>query len=698
MVTYIDLETRSPVDLRAEGGRRYAEHPGTEILTVAWIHGEGRCVWFPGLTVMPPAGLLATQLPGVTVYVGPVNPVPPGPLVAHNAWGFDSHVWKAVTGQDREWLDTEPLARACGLPGGIDKIGERLRGAGKHKEGKARLLKFCKSDSKRPGVGDLCMIAKYNLDDVEILKLAYEYVQARPLSPTEKRVLTVHRRMNDRGVRIDRGLCTKIAGLSELATIRTVTAIAEKTDGQLGSLKDLASRDKVFKWVAEQGAKVGKSLKKDTIETLFRDHDDEAEDADDIVLTPLVREVLTLRFSALRISGGKVSAALKAAFHGRLHELLVYFGASPTGRWAGRRFQPQNLPRPVPGVDPWRLMETDLSVEAVLACIEDTVAEMVAKGTWDPLWHYPTLDDAISGLLRGILIPDDGKLFAASDYNAIEPRSIGWLFEPKLLQYFIDGRCPYSAMAKKMTGREVTGKKDPMRQAAKVVILAGIYQVGAAKLSMYALAQNIDLAKVGLSAEKAIEDFRDEFPGLAGEMTSQGYRRGGAWNEMHYAAIRACTTGKAEYMGIGFRHDGRDLKVYLPSGRPMYYPQAAVENVVPKWGGEPKKTVVFSSSKGFRDIMYGGRWVQHVNQANARDLLAESLVNVEEAGIQVPFTVHDEEVAQVADEAEGKRFASIMVQKPIWAKGLPIAVEMDMMSRYSKSAPPGMLKEYVLTS
>lgn len=696
---FCDLETRSPCDLRAEGGRRYAEHPGTEILTVAWIHGETRAVWFPGLVVRPPKGLLDTQLPGVEIHVGnQVNPVPPGPLVAHNAWGFDSHVWKAVTGQDREWLDTEPLARACGLPGGIDKIGERLRGAGKHKEGKARLLKFCKSDSKRPGVGDLCMIAKYNLDDVEILKLAYEYTAARPLSPTETKVLHVHKVMNDNGVRIDRKLCEKIAELSETATIRTVQAIAKLTDGQLASLDDLASRTSVFKWVAEQGAKVGKSLKKDTIESLFREHDDGEEDDPEVLVTPLVREVLTLRFSALRISGAKVTAALRAAYHGRLHELFVYFGASPTGRWAGRRFQPQNLPRPKPGVDPWAILDTDLSVDAVLATLAETTAAMKAKGHWDPLFSDPTLDDAISGLLRGILIPDEGHLFCAADYNAIEPRMIGWLFEPKLLQYFVEGRCPYSAMAKKMTGREVTGKKDPMRQVAKTVILSGIYQVGPAKLSMYALNSGIDLAKVGLSAEKAINDFRDEFPGLAGEMTQQGYRRGGAWNEMNYAAIKACVTGRASYQGIDLRHDGRDLKVYPPSGRPLCYLGASVEDIVPKWGGMPKKSVVFSSTKGFRDVMYGGRFVQHVNQSESRNLIAEAMVNEHEAGFRVPLTVHDELVGQVRDEKEGRQFADIMAIKPTWATELPLAVEADMMGRYMKTAQPGMLKEYVAKS
>lgn len=689
----LDIETRSPCDLKAEGGRRYAEHPGTEILTVAWIHGESRCVWFPGLTVMPPAGLLSTQLPGVEVYVGnQVNPVPPGPLVAHNAWGFDSHVWKAATGEDREWIDTEPLARACGLPGGIDKIGERLRGAGKHKEGKARLLKFCRADSKRPGVGDLCMIAKYNLDDVEILKLVYEYVAARPQTPTESRVLATHRRINDRGIRVDLKLCQQIATLSEIATARTVADIATATNGALGSLEDLRSRTKVFDWVRSQQASVGTSLRKDALETLFREHEDadtEDGDAEGIRLTPVVRRVLTQRFSALRITGAKVSAAMKAAYHGRLHDILVYYGAH-TGRWAGRRVQPQNLPRPKPGVDPWAILETDLSAEAVLDCMSGTVAAMNASGDWKSGYAIPTLDDAISGLLRSIFIPDDGYFFAAADYNAIEARVLAWLAgEEKLLTSFREGTCPYLAMASKLYGEPITNKKDPRRQVGKVVVLGCGYQLGEMKMGLYALAQGIDLEAAGVTPSAAVNAYRDQFPEIAGAVTERGYRTGGLWNGLNYAAIKACLTGKGEYRQIAFRHDGRDLRMILPSGRALFYPSARVEDIVPAWGGTPKKSVVCKSTFGLDKVMYGGKWAENATQAVARDPLAEALVNAEAEGIFVPLHVHDEGVAQVSEQAEAKVFTEIMAQKSPWATGLPLSVECDTQPRYGKSAPKG---------
>lgn len=606
MPILLDVETRSACDLRTEGGRNYAAHPSTEVLTVAWIDGVTRHVWFPGLTDAP-EHLTSQQLPGARLYFGPACPIPSGTkLVAHNATGFDSLIM-ARYGQF-EWEDSEPLARQCGLPGGLDKIGERLRGQGKFKEGKSRLLKFTKADTKPPKVGDLIMIAKYCLDDVEILKLLWEYVQSRQPSDHERRVYTAHKAINSRGIRLDLDLCRKLEHLSIEATRRTIDKIRTLTDGKLDGIDDLRSRTKVFSWIEGQNAKVGKSLRKDALETLFREHDEDGEEDEgtEIRLTPLVREVLTARFSALRISGAKVAAAYAAAHHSRLHDILVYFGAH-TGRWSGRKLQPQNLPRPKSGVDVWKLYDTDLSVEAVLANIPDTC----------------TLDDAVSGMIRGILIPDDGYMFAAADYNAIELRVLGWLAgEDKILRYFREKQCPYMAMASKIYGTPITDRKDPRRQVGKVVVLGCGYQLGEAKMGLYALAQGIDLEAAGVTPSQCVNAFRDEFPEVAGEMTTGGWREGGLWNGLNYAAMAAMRNGKASYRMIDFRYDGRDLKMFLPSGRPIYYCGAKVEDVVTKWG-QIKKAVTYLSPHNFRNVLYPGKYTENCWAGETEVLTAE---------------------------------------------------------------------------
>lgn len=611
MPTYIDIETRSSCDLKTEGGRRYAVHPSTHLLTVAWItEGGENHVWFPTLEKLPPEGLIKVHLPNVVIHVGKEDPIPHDTLIAHNGWEFDGPVLEAKIGRTID-LDSLPLARAAGLPGSLNEIGKRLRGEGKFQEGKERLLKFCKAQNKPPMVGDLVMIAKYNLDDVVILKLLWDYLKTRP--HREPEVLRVHRRVNDRGVKIDVPLCNKLLVLSEEATRRTISKINELTLGKLSTLEDLRSRNKMFDWLNKEQANVGTSLKKDTIETLFRHEEDEfdTEDGTHIKLNPLVREVLGLRFSALRISGAKVNAALQAAINGRLHDILVYYGAH-TGRWAGRRFQPQNLPRPKPGVDVWKILDTDMSVEAILAT----------------LCGNATLDDAVSGLLRCILIPDDGYYFAGADYNAIEMRGIMWLAGcEKGLNYFRNGVCPYSAMAKRLYGREVTGKKDPIRQVGKTVMLGAQYQMSGDKLGLYSLAMGVDLEASGVDPHAAVEAYRDEFPELAG-WTEDGYRRGGMWNELNYAALQACYSGRSEYRDIGFRHDGHDLIMWLPSGRPIYYSQAKVVDKVPKWGGKPKRTISYLSPRGFWQDTYGGKLAENCLTGDTQVLTEYGWINI----------------------------------------------------------------------
>lgn len=660
---FIDLETRSACDLKTEGGRRYAVHPSTQLLTVAWIDGKDEHVWFPTLRVRPPHGLLERHLAGALVHVGTENPVPSGrTLVAHNAWGFDSHVWRRFYG-DAEWLDTEPLARSCGLPGGLDALGQRLRGVGKHEEGRARLKKFYKADSKQPGVGDLVMIAAYNLDDVAILKMVWEYCQERP--NVEPKVVNLSRKVNDMGLRIDMNLCRKLIELSDEANRETVAEIAKLTDGKLGSLEDLRSRTKMFSWLAEENARIGSSLKRDTLETLFREHDEsEEDDGKEIRFSEKAKKVLTLRFSALRISAGKASAALKLSLDGRVHNTQVYYGAH-TGRYSGRGLQPHNLPRPKLGVDTWAILDTDLSSAAVR----------------ETLTHGATLDDAISGLLRSVIIPDDGFVFAPSDFAGIELRGAAEIAGvTKLQEALRRDEDVYVQMAQKLGAS---------RQIAKVVVLGCQYQMSGRTLALYALAQGVDLEAAGISADAAVEAFRSSYPELAGEMGDRGFRIGGFWNDMNYNAMKAVRLGRSSCGPIEYRYDGRDLKMILPSGRPIYYPQASIEDIPSPFDGRPKKTLVYTSAYGKRQTTYGGKLFENAVQGAMRDVLTDVWVAADEAGFRVPLAVHDELVPMVRDEAHGREFSRLMVQQKDWAKSIPVKAETELMPRYAKKAPKG---------
>lgn len=167
---FIDLETRSPVDLRAEGGWRYASSEFTRLLTVSWIADGEECVWLPGAWEEDWAKmtdercehtgkcLADVHLEGVKVFLRdggkmpePLRALLGRPWAAHNAATFDSLVWKATTGTEPlEWIDTYPLALAAGLPGGLSAIGKRMMGEGKYAEGQSALKDAMKS--QKPGM------------------------------------------------------------------------------------------------------------------------------------------------------------------------------------------------------------------------------------------------------------------------------------------------------------------------------------------------------------------------------------------------------------------------------------------------------------------------------------------------------------------------------------------------------------------
>lgn len=782
MVVLFDIETRSPTNLREKGGRNYAADARTEIISAAWYDVDtGRQgLWLPGVSekaLTDPAntlyGFLRTHVnPDETaVYVEETVPAElvelarsGRPFVAHNAWGFDQHVWEAHTPPEAHpvaWIDTDPLARAVGLPGGLDRIGLELRGEGKHQAGKARLKKFFKFDNV-PTDADRILIGAYNLDDTAgLLKVLWEYLADKPLHEFERKVLASHRVVNADGVAFDWGLATALKNLAAHAANQAFEhcrALSGGPDSPFKDEGDLRKRDKVFDWIARAGGRIGTSLNKKVIEQLIRDaeaaapkdSDDEAlpdisrdvaegQDPDsvtdegeaggdaDIVVPPVVVEFLKARFAVLRITKGKIDAAINGQFQGRLHDLLIYFGAH-TGRFAGRRMQIQNLPRPketVPVWD-WTVKNKDgekRAGEGVIGLYERTgdlrpaAVQEILDAYYDALvWsgknpdhlERATLDDAAAAALRGVLVPDGfgtdaPDRLATGDYNAIELRGGAWVAdEEKLVEMFAARKDVYCMMAEQIYGRPCTSKKDPIRQVGKVVVLAGIYQQGSIGMATYAAASGIDLAAAGTSARQCVIAFRDLFPAIAGTRTGEfskdshePLRKGGIWKKLEAAAIEAMYQGSSRAgRRIRFEKVGKNLHMVLPSGRPIVYRDAQLSRVVPWWEkGKPeprsKEAVTYRSPRGFRNVLYGGKLLENAVQGLCRDILVYAQVQAQAAGHKVRFTVHDELVASVRNDVLGRDVMQIMSTAPDWADGFPVLVEADMMPRYAKTNPRG---------
>lgn len=639
-----DLETRSLCDLRKSGGFCYAESPTTALLTVAWMDTDGPMnIWLPGVTSAPKP-LLDLHLPGVQVHYGDAVPEelrdPTVTYVGHNSWSFDEPVFAEQLRRrghtvELTWGDSQALALHSGLPGGLNNLSVRLWGEGKYEEGSAALKKASR-ESHDPPIGTLLLIAKYNCQDVRLTAALMEHLKEFPVTPFESRVMWAHRRINARGVRLDQGLTAALMRLSNEAVDAAVAQIAVLTGGFLSTHEHLRSRVKMMEWLDHMGADVGRGKGKKQVDgTISRSlakqivhqwidekiADDDTEDDGDTTGSTgklmQVVEVLQLREAALRVTAGKLTAAgLGCGAEGYMKAIIAYFAAG-TGRFGGRRFQPQNLPRPKESVDTWGLMRLykyerfhkrpGLPVNKVLALAESRLHYLRGKG--DVKTRLATLDDSASAMLRMILIPNKGDMILAADLASIESRVLAWLAgETWKMKSFWDRQDPYIEFCHKATGKRVT-KKDSMRQVFKVIELGAGYQCGGNTLTLFAAAQGVDFASVGMDGDKAVDLWRDANPTIAGDIVGsvkgRKWRKGGLWNNLMDALVAACQGHVVTIRGVTFYKKYGNVHVTLPSGRDLVYRSARLgsEEVY----GKQRPTVTYASPRWKEAKLYGGK-------------------------------------------------------------------------------------------
>lgn len=716
-----DVETRSAADLREVGGRLYCEDPSTRMLCAVFLVDGVYHVWFPywledvATRIHPDQIQPDARRPvDLRVYVGGVPPAVSQaaragrPFVAHNCFGFDRWAWRSVMMREMPglpeptWLDTLPLVRASGLPGRLDKLGKLLAGRGK--DGGSRVLKkIMREDGKAVLPGDLGVVARYNVVDVQLLERVWREVED---TPVEADVIAVHDAVNCRGIGLDEGLAGKLVSVSGESVARAADRIAELTGGVLGS-HNLRSVPQVRAWLASHGLVIrdgfGKeTLRKDAVQrAIDNPHemlspDSPVEAVDDI--DPAVFEVLRLRLAALRITGAKGDRAVaRTSPDGRARDLFTYHQAH-TGRWSSAGIQVHNLPRPKPGVPVGRLLELHESGEwsaADPAGAYQTIASMLPAGL--------TVDDAISALLRPLFVPRPGHDFAVCDFAAIECRGVAWMAgETGLIEALTTGQDVYKIMAGTIFGCDPAAVTDSQRHVGKTVVLGCSYGMGADKFRIYCSMQGINLARAGATAETCVNAFRGLYQRIAGstgyisQRTGRPVRKGGLWRECEDAAMSAVRGRPAEAGKCYWSHRRGHLYCQLPSGRSLVYRNCRIEERVPFYARDnaeamTKPTLVYDGAYG-EMTTYSGKLTENIVQACCRDLLAAAMVEAERRGLNPCGHVHDELVCEAPREKRAEvlqQLAECMTTVPTWAAGLPVAVSGHTCPRYLKKAPKG---------
>ena len=640
---YLDFETYSETDIAKCGSFRYAEDPAFEILLLAYGFNDDpiQVVDLASGEPWPDDFLSGLHNPAVT-------------KVAHNA-AFERYAilkGLGVYSPPEQWFDTMHLVNQCGLPASLDAAGKALElpeDAAKMKEGKALIRYFClpckptKVNGGRlrnlpehaPEKWDV--FKEYCRRDVETERTMYHILERWIPSDTERRFWNLDARINENGMRIDIPLARNAVAMDQKYKAELTEAAVAIT-----GLENPKSVSQIKNWLFDQEGKEFPSLNKKVIADVVSQLESES-----------AKKFMAIRTELSKSSTAKYEAMLRSVCpDGHVKGCFQFYGASRTGRFAGRLVQLQNLPQN---------HMPDLA----------EARELVRNG------HYTTLkalhdgvSHPLSELIRTALLPEENCKFLVSDFSAIEARVIAWFAGEKWrLKVFEEGGDIYCASASQMfhVPVEKHGQNSHLRQKGKIAELALGYGGGIAALKAFGA------DKMGMSEEEmqeTVDLWRESSPKITA-----------LWRSLEKAAIR-CTARRmstvSDMGNVRFDYEDGIMWMNLPSGRRIAYYGAKYEPS--RW--KPDRKVLSymgvdqKTKKWDRLETWGGKLTENLVQATARDCLRESMLALEDAGYDIRAHVHDEVIVSEPVDGRSVDEMSEIMGKPIpWAPGLPLRAD-----------------------
>ena len=642
---YLDLETFSDVPI-THGTHAYAEK--AQVLLVAVAIDDN------------PVAVMGPELDYLQELIDEADTV-----VIHNS-AFDRTVLahNNVRVPVARVADTMVQALAHGLPGSLGQLCDILgvpTDKAKDKRGKKLIQLFTKPRPKNMKLRrataethpeDWAEFVEYARLDVEAMREVYKRLPVWNTTPAERSLWILDQKINDRGVAVDLDLARAALRAAARAGADLADRAKAATGGVVGSL---TQRDKLMAYLASEYDYIPENMTKGTVTAALKGD-----------LDPAVRELLEIRQQASATSPAKYTVLVNGtSADGRLRGTLQFCGAARTGRWGGRLFQPQNLPRPTLKHD-----VIEMGIAAMKADCEDLVIDNVME--------------LCASAVRGCLIAPAGRKLVVADLSNIEGRVLAWLAgEDWKTDAFTDfdrgvGHdlyvLAYSRSFSVTPEHVLENKKSGdgmMRQLGKIMELALGYQGGVGAFATMARLYGIEKAeeevtsivKAWRKAHKAVVSF---------------------WYDVEYG-VRQVLRDRDETRQVrDLMIDVVDgwLRIRLPSGRYLCYPDAC-ENESDKitYSGVNQYTRKWETLE-----TYGGKLVENIVQATARDVLAHGMALAEKAGYEICLHVHDELITETPDDpaysAEG--LSALMAKGPGWSLGLPLAAAGFETQRYRK--------------
>lgn len=642
---------------------------------------------------------------------------------AHNAM-FDRNVLRLSglfadhVGDFKNWDCTMVKAMLHGFTGSLEKLGEIFgldTDEAKIKDGKKLINRFCKPAPKNHKVDRYTAVThpdewqrfcEYAVRDVEAMRKIAKRLPNWNWCADEYHL---DQKINDRGFQVDTELVKAGANAAAQEKVNLAQKFVQFTNGDVASP---TQRAKFLEYLNDQFDLGLENTQKATLEPLLKSDD----------LNERARELIEIALMANKTSTAKYATLDPAVSpDDRFRGGLQFSGATRTRRWAGRTFQPQNLPsKGIP-----KSHSIEIYIEALKVGVHDILFS-------DELMRYG------SAALRGVLIAPKGKKNCVSDLSNIEGRADAWLAgEEWKLQAFRDfdtfkldrkgelipdgkggfvrlGPDLYKVAAGKILGKTPQAIIDTERNSfGKVTELALGYQGGVGAIQNFATAMGIAFADHWEAIQQSVENSvinqahdnwdswgrekaqdTPENEWIASEVVKISWRASHPnivklWHACEDAAQSALNdpgqvfrAGKHLHFKY-VRYEGRNyLLMRLPSNRFLIYfePKLNDEGKISYWG-------VDSITKQWsRQHIYGGKFVENACQSLSRDILMHGIFSAEKAGYKPVLTVHDELVTECpdTDEFTHKGLSEILATPLDWCPGFPLAAEGFEAYRYRK--------------
>ena len=652
-----DFETTSRGSLPQIGTYKYARDPTTRVLCFAYSINEAKpVVWYPTFQ-HPPADLLAAAC---------------DPTLEFHAWNavFEFNIWNAACRSMLPPLAIErfhcTMAQALvwGVPARLEQAAIVLQSPmEKDKEGAALMRRMMKPRSHKDGTITwlheeqpklIYRLGQYCAQDVRAEQAVGR--RLRPMPPEERRLWLIDQRMNHRGLGVDVEAVGEMQKVVDFELRRISEDLRSLTGGVVTSPSQTV---RLVNYLKGQGVKID-GLNKNVLPIVLKDK-----------LAPRHRKILQLYQQGAKSSTAKLrSMSSYLDSDGRIRGLTQYGGAMRTLRWAGRGPQIQNYPRPSKEID------ARIALNNILDGVDAATLEFVHG---NPM-------DVISQCLRGAYIAAKGHAFAVCDYSGVEARVVAWLAgQDDALDVFRRDLDIYMK-----TARDVGSNN---RQLGKILTLACGFGMGWKRFLVSAAMPPFNITLTPEESQDAVRGWRSanhrirhlwyNVDDLIRTVITSNIQDRWLWTDSRKLAFRMATDERL----------AGSMLMRLPSGRKIVYREARIDEIIndPDGCAEAEDVIRYDgldwTKKWTRIRSWGGKFVENATQAAARDLLAHSVIALDDDDNDLLTTIHDEIIAEpLAGRADARlrEMKAVMGEAPPWAYGLPLKAEGGVMARYGK--------------